>query len=430
MFIPLGFCGLFTIFVAASGAHATDLSDAPVVNPIFSERAEQITKRAMHVLKEEEGVVSLTMLPGAKSLANKTKIVFFRRKLSRVEVIANGEVTGEHKDANGGAILVDIDRDTIIKYPQVGDYAVPMSDPNADSNGDKKDQFDYLVPEEKETKEKNTRPGYLEFGLGIMQGTTTSSSSTPADQDLSSNGYRFQDMHLAYYSDLFPIGIEMNSHSGNFPTGTFVRTVVASSESVSNMEFGYRFKPFFGNHVEPVLKLNLLSETFTTNNPTSDVISTKTSGMGFGLRLNYNLVSPIWKPEKAKIGFALQQIFGEFFYYPSITATDTGLTTRGTTSTGSTGMQYRLGFTTIAYFGFIPFIKRFIFQGSYGARLYHLKFQGPTTLDPIDTQAITQNNTSSTTESDFRFFVGIRIEDPVRMVLGSSDTQGEKQEKQ
>jgi hypothetical protein len=417
MFTHLKLLWIF-VLIAPVASLAADEPPAPA-NAVLSERAEQITKRAMRVMKEEDGEVSLTLLPNGGSLANKTQIVFFRRKRDRVEVIANGVVTGERKDAKGGgAILVDIDRDTIIKYPESGDYAVPMSDPNADGAGDKKDQYDYLVPEEPKVKTRNDRPGYLEYGMGVMFGTLNSTPSSQANDALATSGYRFKNTHLAYYSDFFPIGFEMDSHSGNFPTSTFLKTVVVSSESVSNTTFGYRFAPFFSKRLEPVIKVNLLTDNFTTNNPTSDILSTNTSGMGFGLTLNYNAVSPVWKPEKAKIGFAFQRLFGEFFYFPSITAVDQGLATRGTSSAGSTGMQYRIGFTSLAYLGFIPFIKRFVIQGSYGARLYKLKFQGATTINTaVDTNPIPQGNTASSSESDFRFFVGIRFGDPIGLIF-------------
>lgn len=410
-------------------------SPTPGPNTLLSDRAEKITKRAMRVIKEDEGAVVLTLLPNGQALVNKTQIVFFRRKRARMEVIANGIVIGERKNGEGkGEILVDIDRDTIIKYPQGGDYALPMSDPNATGETDKKDEFDYLKPTEPKVKPEKDRPGYLEFGMGIFKGTMASSPSTDADIFKKPTGYGFGNTHFAYYSEYIPIGVEFNSYRGNFPTQDRNFLKINSSESVLNFTLAYRFKTMNHHHFAPMLIISSLSDNFKTNNVDEALITTKYSGLGFGVTLNYDFVSPVWKPEKSKVGFAFQQVFGEFLYYPSIQASDLGSTTsgvasRGTASSGSTGMQYRMGLTTLAYFKFIPLVKRFVFQASMGARAYSLKFQGATQVEPGNPNAIPQNGTSKENEFDYRFFFGIRIDDPIKLLFSGNEPEELDQEK-
>jgi hypothetical protein len=407
-----------SLLLLSSFLHKAYGDDAPAPpNPILTQKAEEVIKKSMRVLKEEEGVVALTLLPNGQALANKTLVIFFRRKRARMEIVANGVVTGERKNAKGvGEILVDIDRDTIVKYPEKGDFALPLADPNALGDGDKKDQFDYLVPEEAKIKKENDRPGYLEFGMGLMFGTLNSDSSDTANDDKKTSGYRFKDVHLAYYSEYVPLGFDLDTHSGNFPTSTYGNTVVNSSESVSNLAFAYRFPTLLDHKLSALLKINFLSDQFTTDNSDEHVLNTKITGMGFGLRVNYDFVSPVWVPEHAKVAFAFQQLFAEFYDYPSLSAVDSGVV-RGTSSVGSTGTQSRLGFTSLAYFKFIPIFKRFVFQGSYGVRTYDLKFQGASTVSPLQGFSIPQNGMSHESESDFRFFVGIRIDDPLKLLL-------------
>ncbi|MBC7397036.1 MAG: hypothetical protein H7333_06300 [Bdellovibrionales bacterium] len=409
-----------------SPSSASALSTPSAGSAMLSQRALEITKTSMQVLKEEEGVVNLTLYAN-HSLVNKAQVVFFRRKGARVEVIASGAVTGEKKNPVSGLqeIIVELDRDTVIKYPQKGDYAVPMSDPNAVGNGDKKDQYNFLVPEEPAVKEENDRSGYLEYGMGLMQGTLTtqatltSLANTMVNGAKKTNNYRFGNTHFAYFSDFFPVGFELDSHSGNFPTQTYYNKIVKSSESISTLSFDYRLKTLFNRHLAPVLKVVMLNDQFTTDNTDENLLSTKVNGMGFGLRANYDLVDPLWKAEKGRFFLKLQNLYGEYVYYPSLTVSDT-MVSRGTSSPGSTGSQYRLGFNALAYLRFIPIFKRFVIQGSYGVRAYSFKFAGSTVSEVGNINQIPQNGASQEKEQDYRFFVGIRFEDPVRLLFADS----------
>ena len=407
---------IFCFIQILSGAQST-LADPVTANPILSQKAEEIVKRSMSVIQEDEGVVSLSLLKNGQALANKTQILFIRRKGSRMEVIANGVVTGEQKNAKGMAsILVALNRDAIIKYPVKGDYAIPMDDPNGTGVNDGKDQNDFLVPEIAKEKNDHDRPGYMEYAKGLMMGTLNTNSSSNADAFKKAVNYRFKMDHFAYFSDFYPIGIEYDSHSGNFPTATYYSKIVSSSEIVSMMSFQYRFKTLMNRKLAPIIKVNSLSDQFKTDNTDENLLTTKITGYGIGARVNYDFVSPIWKPEKANFGFKLQQLFIDFNYFPSITAKDNGIS-RGTSSNGSNATTLKTGFTTLFYVGFIPIIKRFIIQGSYGIRSYNLKFQGSTVSEVGNLYQIPSGTTSVTSESDFRGFIGVRIEDPIRLLF-------------
>jgi hypothetical protein len=406
--------------IATLHAEEAPSSQASPVNAFLMPKMEEIMKSSMKVIKEDEGVVSMTP-PGNHSFAQGTQMLFFRKKGSRLEMIATGKVLTEETDVKTHQfqIKVELDKDTIIKYPIEGDYAAPLADPTASNEANKKDENDYLLPEEPPPAKPNHRPGYLEAGAGLLYGQLTSTSTTVANDAKASSAYRFKNVHFAYFSELVPFGLELDSHGGSFPTSTFYHKVVASSESVSILGIHYRFEPILNKKLEFVAKVSSLSDQFTTDNKDENLLSTKVSGMGLGLRLNFNLEKPNWKPQKGESFLTLQAITAEAVYYPMLTASDT-LVSRGTDSGGSTGMQLRISTTLLAYLNFIPVLKRWVFQGSYGFRSYNLKFSGPTVsenvLNPI---TIPQGTHATEKESDLRFFLGVRFDDPLKSLFDS-----------
>ncbi len=392
---------------------------APPLNPFLTPKLEEIVKTAMRVIREDEGVVSLS-LPGAHSFADKTAILFFRKKGHRLDIIATGKVLTEVKNPKTGALelQVELDKDTVIKYPIDGDYGAPLSDPNALANGDKKSQDDFLLPEEDTSGRINTRPGYAELGLGIMLGDLNTTTSTVANFSKRTSMYRFQNLHWAYFSDFFPIGVTSDGHGGNFPTSTYYSKLVRSEEKVSVMGFHYRFPPILGEKLELSARVDSLSDSFITDNSDENVLSTTVQGLGFGVRARYSFAPLLWKPEKKKkFGLMFQGATLDAVYFPMLTATDVGVS-RGTGSSGSTGMNLRLSATMLMWIDFIPIFKRWVFEGSYGLRTYDLKFSGPVTLESVPAPvAIPEGTRATEREGDFRFFFGIRIEDPIRSLF-------------
>jgi hypothetical protein len=402
---------------------ADDKNPPDAVNPIMNAKAEALIKSAMKVLKEDEGVISMSS-PG-HSFEAKTQILFFRKRGSRIEMIGTGLFNSEKVDAKTGKkeLIADLDRDNIIKYPHEGDYAVPMNDPNLAAM-DGKDGNDFPAPTEDTQEPKDdSRPGYFEYGMGLFYGNLSATPSGQVNVSKKTSGYRFQNAHFAYYSEYFPIGVEMDTHSGNFPTRTYESTVVTSSEKISNFSLNYRFKPLLNKHLAIMGRINSLSDTFTTNNSDDSLLNTKITGYGFGTRVQYDFVSPVWKKKPKEFFIQAQSIYGDFLYYPSISAVDEGIS-RGDSSSGSTMMQYRFGATGLAWISFIPIFKRWVFQWSYGARMCNLKFSGATVSEAGNPITVSPNSTSKDKESDYRFFIGVRLEDPIKLLF--TDEKKEK----
>ncbi len=399
-------------------ADSTELGTPNPKSAFLIPKLEELTRRSMKVVEEKDGVVSVR-LPDQTSFVEGTQILFFRKKGIRVEVIATGKVLTEERESKTGGLLlrVELERDTVTKYPAVGDFATLLADPAGGAEADKRDRSDFLVPDDALARISNERPGHFELGFGLLYGTLTSTTTTPANNAKISSSYRFGVIHAAYFSDYIPWGIEFDSHSGTFPTSTFYQTTVASSERITVFGLHYRLPPFFNRKLELSPKVTLLSDRFATGNTDENLLTTNTSGLGLGMRLSMNLLRNDWSPLKGEFPVKLQGFGVEGVYYPALSAKDDGVS-RGTDSSGSSGYSMRLSATALAWFDFIPFLKRWFVQGSYGFRSYSLKFSGPTTPEAVPSPVlIPQGGSATERESDFRIFFGVRFNDPVKYII-------------
>jgi hypothetical protein len=381
---------------------------------------ERILKTAMKVVSEAEGIVKVE-LPGNHSLANGTQILFFRKKGIRLDMIATGLVKGETPAPSGQAFMlqVELDKESILKYPREGDFAAPMADPNAFGAGEKKEQFDFLMPIEPEVSEHHDLPGYFDGALGLFYGSLSSTSSSVVNEAKASRGYRFSPLHFGYFFNFAPIGLEYDRFNGNFPTRTFQGTKVASSETVSHLTFTYRFGPFLKKRLELQAQAVSMSRDFTTDNSDESLISSKISGMGVGGRVVYWFKKPNWVRERGESFLSLDQFFISAHYYPMVSVSDLTIS-RGTDSPGSMAYDARVGLSLVAYFNFIPFFHRWFAQASAGYMGSSLKFSGTTVHSnqtfPVQ---IPENSRATETEVDVRFLFGFRIDDPISLFFSN-----------
>ncbi len=387
----------------------------PAPTSFLTPKMDDIVRTSMKVIEEREGIVSVA-LPGQRSLANQTQILFFRRKNIRLEMIATGKVKTEEREKSGRLVLkVELDKEGVVKYPREGDFAAPMADPTAIGAGDKKDNYDFFIPEEDEVIKTNPLPGYLSGGIGLFWGNLQTTPVAFVNQAKTSTGYRFSPMQINYFTHLLPLGIEYESYKGNFPTSTREGKVVKSSEAVSWLGFTYRFKPMLDKKLELQLRMSSLTDTFTTDNTDESLISSTLTGTGFGAKAVFVLKPNLWKREKGEMPIQLQSVFIEALYYPFVTITDTTIS-RGSSSSGSKATQLRAGATILAWFDFIPILKRWYVEGSIGLRTYSMKFSGATDRR-TDPTPILQNGTGSETHFDSRIIFGVRFEDPIKSIF-------------
>ncbi len=407
-----------TSFASAEEASPSPTPQTPVAESFLGPKMERILKTAMKVVSENDGVVKVE-LPGNHSLANGTQILFFRKKGIRLDMIATGLVKGETPAPGGRAfhLQIELDKDAIIKYPREGDFAAPLADPNAFGAGEKKEQFDFLMPIEPEVSEHHDLPGYFEGALGLFYGNLSSTTSSVVNEAKASSGYRFAPIHFGYFFNFAPIGIEYDRFSGNFPTRTFQGSTVTSSEAVKHWTLNYRFGPFIKKRLELQAQAVLMSREFTTDNPDESLISSQMSGLGLGGRAVYWFRKPNWVRERGESFLSLDQFFVSAHYYPSVSVSDLAIS-RGNDSPGSFAYDARVGLSIVAYFDFIPFFHRWFAQASAGYMRSSLKFSGtPVQSNQPFPATIPQDSRATESEVDVRFLFGFRIEDPLYLLF-------------
>ncbi len=411
--------------VYAEPGGAPNAVEAPEVNKKLAPKLDELVKSALRIEREDEGIAFVPL--GDQSFSSDTEILFVRTRGTRVEMIATGKISAEQTINGQRMLLVQIDRESIVKYPHVGDLAVAMSEPMSAASSDKKGSSNFMRPEPPPEKDETKKPGYLDLTLGLSKGklvTTTSTNSLryPTNGAKEPAPYQFTSLHFAYYTDYFPLGIEYDSHGGTYPTSTYSGTLVTTNSSVSELSLYYPFGKLW-NCLRFAPHLGILNNSFVTDNTDESLLSSVYSGFGLGLKLNVELVDGTWKPtEGAHRWFALQRFFFEFNYFPLLSVTDgsaTNPSSRGQSS-GSTAMEYKLGTTLLFYFDFIPFLKRWVLEGGYSVQSYNLKFTG-TPVQPSDVSlggsAIPAGSTATEKENYFYIFFGVRLDDPLYLFL-------------
>jgi hypothetical protein len=414
--------------VALPNARAQDSLPEPtpkpesvLVNQKLVAKVEEVEKSALRIRSEEEGLAYLGIQ--GHSYVPKSQFVFFRRRGTRLQMIAMGVVEGDRVNPKDRTpeLVINIDRDSIVKYPQVGDLAVPLADPLANSLGEKRDSSDTAVIEDKPTK-SSSQPGYLELGAGLIFGRLTSSGSPQVGGGKNTQAYRFMNQHFEYFSGLLPFGISYESHGGNLPTSTYEGAVVKSQETVSQFNLYYRYRPGWSPNLALMPKVFMLSDSLNTDNTGSELFTTAITAMGVGLRVQYCFAPDVWKPA-SPVTIAVQplNLFAELGFSPSVTALDAG-PSRGNGSPGSTLLEYRVGATVLFWLNFVPLLKRWVFQGSYGARNYSLSFQGPTVSEAGNPITVPEGIKMNEAEREyFRFFLGVRFGDPLEALFGGKE---------
>lgn len=382
----------------------------------LSAKLEELEKSAHRVIKTEKEVVYLSIQK--KSLAKDTQIVFFKKNGRRLEMIASGRVAAEQLVEGKPTLLVQIKNDEIIKLPEAGDYAVAITDPAANDLGEKKGDTSLLAPAQPKKDSTSFEPGYLEYGAGMMLGHMTSNPSAPVNQFKNPLSYRFIRTHFSYFSGYVPVGLEQDTYWGKFPTSTYYLKLISSDESVGSFKLYYRAPKFF-KYIRLMPHLYFLNDHFNTSNVDENLLTTHYSGTGWGVRAATEFVSDLWT-STSTVGVALQKVFFDFTYFPSITAEDqatpgTGVS-RGTSSKGSTGTELGVGATVLLYLDLFPYFNRFVVEGGYRLRSYALKFSGTTLQEPLGVP-VPENITSTEKERYYYFMFGLRIDDPIKLIV-------------
>ncbi len=360
-----------------------------------------IEKSSVKVVKEQEGFFFVSV--GDRKVRPDDYVLFVRPFEGELDILARGQIKAKQE----GMALVELKIENISKIPRIGDYAVFMAPPwTPDPEKDKEDATGFLKSEPPPIPGD---PGYIEFDMGQFNSNLTTTGAPIANEAKNVAGYTFNYMHFVWYLEfLWRLGIEIERIAGAFPTTDYNRRSFDSSQNITNFKLNYRMRKFedFWN-TRLTFKLINTTDTFDTSNEDAFLISTVYAGLGLGAEFNKEFSSGVWKP-KGNLGFNIHKIYLDLNYFPQIGAVET-IVSRGEEA-AVTALEYRIGFESFLYIGWIPWFKRYVIKAFYGQRSYNLQFSGATESEflPVD------ENASYTETYDYWVVsFGIRLEDVV-----------------
>ena len=361
----------------------------------------EVTKNLDRVVQLREGLVvySAKVPPKVGS-----RVMLQRVVGDALEILAQANVVAVQKDR----VFIEVDKESIYKAPQVGDMVSLLGRPPNWSDDDERRESELKASEAPLPPE----PGFVELLYGATSGDLAVSSSNRTNAFKGPASYQLTDLQFRWYFEfLWRLGLSYKSWDGVFPTETYFRDIGESQWSGNEMRFNFRLRRM-SEYFRPTFFLVNFSEEFQTINPDENLVSSRYSGLGLGVRLAGEFVSMTWTSDVKYIDFSLSEIFFEYTHLqPEIK--DTGPISRGSDSSGSSGQELRIGATALMYVPWIPLFKRYVFSVEYSQRTYDIQFSGPTVSENPDFFEIPENGSYSEQFSQFRWMIGIRLDDVI-----------------
>ncbi|RME16787.1 MAG: hypothetical protein D6797_03785, partial [Bdellovibrio sp.] len=306
-------------------------------------------------------------------------------------------------------LFVELLSKTVMKVPYKGDLAIEMSPPWTPKK--ENTEVELEPPLATEPPPPPGPPGFIQMDYGLFKGAlATETNGNPANYYKNVPSFQFGNFHFEWFLDfLWRYGIEFDYFSGEFPTFSYYREAETTQQKVMTFKLNYRLRAFYNKKWRATFRLTSLSDEFSTTNPDEAVISTNYAGLGFGSRLAWEPHSKLWKPIKTS-GWAISDVFVDLDLFPFFQAKDLSIS-RGTSS-GSFAYNWKIGIQTVIYLKWMPWLKRWVLSGFYGAHNYLLKFSGPTTSqDVIGAKSIPENGRFTETTSYWMISLGLRFDD-------------------
>jgi hypothetical protein len=360
----------------------------------------EMQKNAFKVLQEQNNIIAIS----AVNLPKGQRILFVRNvpDLGEFEVIGQGTI----ERANNKICVVKLNTDTLKKIPLAGDFAVLLGEPKTFvEQAHTKPQSDLSlhqdIPQEPEK-------GYLDIGTLVGSGKLIGKSGNQANSLKNIDKFLINGIRFDWYPDFFSnYGITYQTRSAQVPitsyflkseTGTFVN---------STFRLNYRAIRSLKN-LRWIFFLENQSEEFNTSNSDEYVFASRYNSMGLGGHL-------AWEP--GDLLFSTPGLLGqmnrfylEAMYAPVLSAADHTIS-RGTSSTGSSRLEYSVGYTHLFYWSSIPWLKRYFLDFKYSVSDLKLQFSGNTKSEAGGIYAIPENGHYAETKTSLQITFGWRFED-------------------
>ncbi|WP_255490057.1 hypothetical protein [Bdellovibrio sp. KM01] len=362
-----------------------------------------IKKNAVPVRRVMDDVVFLAR---SNRVAVGDLVVVLRVQGDDVEVIARGAA----ETVQNNELLVVMEGPSISKIPKARDWVVSLSKLKPPPD-------DPLFPQPPDVpiieQADPYEPGYMIFEMGTYQGHFESQSPNQANQ-YKVYDFKFTEMHFLWYIDmLWRYGIEYQSSSAGIPVKSYYREDRPTTSEETRMSLHYRMLPIW-KELRPTLKLISLGNKFITTNEDEYVLSSQSSGLGLGVNFHYLFSDNLYKTEKG-LGWKLNRVYCDMNYFLSYNVTD-GSVSRGGASSG-TMMEIKVGATALFYVPFIPWLKRYSLDVSYGLSQAEMSFSGDTKSAPDGAYVIPAGQSYSESQSYFKVMLGLRLDDFVSKLM-------------
>ncbi|WP_413575696.1 hypothetical protein ACLVWU_15190 [Bdellovibrio sp. HCB290] len=356
-----------------------------------------IKKNAVPVRRVMDDVV---FLPRSNRVSVGDLVVVLRVQGDDVEVIARGAA----ETVQNNELLVVMEGPSISKIPKARDWVVSLSKLKPPPD-------DPFFPQPPDgtiiDKPDPYEPGYMVFEVGTDQGHFESQSPNQANQ-YKVFDYKFTEMHFLWYVDMFwRYGIEYQSSSANIPVQSYYREIRPTLAEETRIALHYRMLPVW-KELRPTLKLISLNNKFVTTNEDEYVLSSQASGMGLGANFHYLFSDNLYKSDKG-LGWKLNRAYFDLNYFPSYIVTD-GTVSRGSASSGNR-MELKVGATALFYVPFIPWLKRYSLDVSYGISQAQMSFSGDVKNAPDGAYVIPAGQSYTESQSFFKVMLGLRLDD-------------------
>lgn len=334
-------------------------------------------------------------------------LLFIRKDNDNSEILGRGIIMA----VQDGKFLIELDFETMIKRPRIGDFVVPMGPPkdfpklpDLNLNGSTSTVVQPPEPEEK---------GWAQLdGSVSSKGTYESVGFFKTNEYKDIPNYNPSYLHFIWYVDfLWRYGIEYTSISGSFLTNDYNHNRFPSDLKETRMSLHYRYPKFFYDQLRLTLKLNTFSNTFTTQNKDYYLLSSLASGTGFGARFAWELKPPQWETESYQ-PFTLQQIFFQYDLYPSLKIEDQEIF-RGRSSNGSQLSQQQITISVLAYLKWMYLFQRYVIEFTWGQTQSKLKFSGSTDLANGKPSIVKPDGTYQESSQYMMISFGLRMDDLV-----------------
>lgn len=320
------------------------------------------------------------------------------------EVIASGQV---RKDRSGGNYL-DLDADLLKKRPLRGDRVLTLGAPKIFEAPPEAPSQPRPFPQV--SKPEPTEPGYIALGFTRLQQDLTTRTDSQVDSLKNLKSYSPQGLSLEWYFDfLSSYGFSFQNVGANVPIETYYRDSIAGEAGSLDLRLLYRRQLL--NPDERwrwTLAIGTHFGSFHHDNPDEYVISSKANGAGAGFGLAWEPGRPLLTDQRFR--FQWTSVSGSVFYVPSLTVTDE-LSTRGTSSSGSTWTEIKVGSSWTLFWPWIPWVKRYFLSVDYVQQTASLRFQGPTREAPNCFCTIPEGGAYTEQNSGVKLTLGVRFSD-------------------